>query len=567
MVCALPVRAQDLEELPIVTRTFAVEDVRIVQAPGQVIEQGTVVLHDGLITAVGRDVEIPYDARRIDGDSLVVYAGFIDGLSHAGVETPKRPEETCDDVERPGDPPPACAGIQPDRQASDLLDPDGDTIEALREIGFTTAHVVPEGGMLPGTGAIISLAGREPSDMILEAGVSLFAQFEGASGVYPATDMGVIAKLEELYRQAQQRRRLEAAYRENPVGLPRLAYDAIHAAFYPVLRGERPLFFYAEGALDLHRALSLQEALGFPLALGGLRQAFDALEALEATEDAALFLTLDLPEAPDDAAESPVDSLGSEPAKALTPEKPGGFFVSDLRTISYKDLDEEKENLEARQALVRRQYYRTAGLLHEAGLRFGFMTLDAKPEDIRKNLRTMIEHGLPEEAALAAPTTDAAALLGLSERLGTVEEGKIANLVVTTGPYFEEESEVRYVFVDGRPFEYEAEKDSSKGDVDPAGTWRYTVAAPQGEIEGRLTIEGEPGALTGTITSDMTGTIPIEDIRLEDDELTFSFETEKVGRVSATLTVTGDEFEGMLAISSLGEIPVTGERTSGPSGR
>lgn len=572
LLFVFPVFAQQVyaqqsgEELPTVTRTYAIENARIVQAPGQTLEGGTVVVRDGLIHAVGRDVEIPYDAQHIDGDSLVVYAGFIDGLSHAGVDTPS--SESDGDVDNPGSPPYTRAGIQPDRQAHALLDPGDGAISNLRGAGFTTAHVVPSGRMLPGTGAIIQLAGDDPSAMTLRDNTSLFAQFEGAEDVYPETDMAVISKFKELYREAERRQEMGAAYEENPSGRERLPSDPVHTAFSPIIGGTRPVFFRTEEALDIHRALDLRRELGFSLALVGLAQAFDAIEVLQEAEDLPLFLTLDLPE---ETEEADADTAETDTTRAVTPERPGSFFRSDLRVRSYEDLETEKRNLEARQALARQEYYETAALLHEAGLRFGFTTLGANPREVHENLRTMVEHGLPEDAALAALTTDAAALLGLDDRLGTVEQGNIANLVVTTGPLFDEDAEIRYVFVDGRPFEQDAASSTgsaAEGEANPAGTWSYEVSTPDGDLSGTLTITGSPGDLSGTITNEMSSeAAELEGVQLDGNELTFSFEGPQDSQVSASLTVSGDEIEGTFSASEFGELPVTGTRTSGPESR
>lgn len=452
-------------EVPAVTRTYALENATVVQAPGQVLEDATVIVRNGLIDAVGTDVAIPFDAQRIEADSLTVYAGFISGLSYAAVEEFGSNGEQ--DVDNPGNPPDDRAGIQPDRQARSMLDPSDSDIASLRATGFATAHVVPEGRMLPGTGAIIQLAGDDPNAMVLRADASLFTQFEGAGGVYPATPMANIATWRQLYREAERRMMLEDEYAQNPRGRERPPNDPVHSAFFPVIEGTTPVFFYTQGLLEMHRALSLQEELEFTLALAGLREGFRAPETLQDAE-ADLFLSLDLPEKeewsppePDtlttDAAKTDSDTLTTQAdsSKAATPPDPSSFFVRDFRTRSYEDTDDEIENLKARQAAEREEYYRNAAALHEAGMRFSFMTVDVNASDIRANLRTMIEAGLPEDVALAALTTHPADMLGLSQQMGTVEAGKIANLVVTDGPYFAEDTAIRYMFVDGQMFEIE----------------------------------------------------------------------------------------------------------------
>lgn len=452
-----PARAQD--EVPTVTRTYALENATVVQAPGQVLDRATVVVRNGLIDAVGADIPIPFDARRIGADSLTVYAGFISGLSSVAVNTPGAKDERRE-VNDPGNPPNDRAGLQPDRHVRVLLDPADDDLDSLREAGFTTAHVVPTGRMLPGAGAIIQLAGDDPDAMILREDASLFAQFKGARGVYPATSMAVIATWRQLYREAERRQSLQVRYAQNPHGMERPPHDPVHSAFFPVLDGAKPVFFYTTGALETRRALTLKDEFDVPFALAGLREGFRAADALS-NVDADLFLSLDLPE---EETPSPADTVDADTTVAATPPDSATSFLRDFRTRSYADTDDELDNLKARQAIAREAYYRNAATLHEAGVPFSFMTRDVKVRDIRKNLRTMIAHGLPEDIALAALTTRPAAALGLARQLGTVEAGKIANLVVTDGPYFAEDTHVRYVFVDGRRFEVEEAPGSDEED-------------------------------------------------------------------------------------------------------
>ena len=556
----VPLRAHaQTDDLPTVTRTYALENARIVQAPGRVIERGTVVLRNGLITAVGTDVEIPFDAERIAADSMVVYAGFIDGLSHAGIPKPKedanrkRPDD-------PGNPPDDYAGIQPQRDARAMLVPGDKSVRELRKAGFGAAHTVPHGRMLPGSGALVLLSGDDPGAMILRGDVSLFAQFEAAPGVYPATPMGMMAKMRQLYREAERRRTIEKMYEEDPTGLERPPHDAVHEAFFPVIEGRKPVFFFVESALEGYRALRLRKDLGFPLALGGLEQSFDLIDALRDAR-APLFFTLGLPKEPKKKAAAKKDSVETAMAAQYDPS---------IRTATYRDLEAERRNLEARQRMSREKYLRNAAMLHEAGLRFGFSTMDVKPADIHKNLRVMIENGLPEDAALAALTTDAADLLGLSAVLGSVDEGKIANLVVTTAPYFEEQAKIRYVFVDGVKYEYEIkEKKKPKAGeeaANPVGVWSYVISTPMGEFDGTLTLEGSPDDLRGSLTSSQSpGATELRNVVLDGNELSFTFEIpDGPGTLTFTVVITGDEMEGSVNVPGMGDAPVTGTRESGP---
>ena len=552
--------AQDFP-VPNATDTYALEGARVVQAPGDVVENATVIVRDGLIEQVGTDVEVPYDARHIAADSLTVYAGFIDGLSHAGVEMPDADDENNnrDDID-PGDPPFDMAGIQPDRSVQSFLTPDDSDLEGLRKAGFTAGHVVPEGQMLPGGGAFALYGGTSASDMVLESRPTLFAQIETANGyVYPATEMAVIAKMRQLFREADRRQELTSAYERNPTGQPRPPQDPVHSALFPVLDGTTPLAFYADGALPIHRVLNLQQELGFPLVLAGLAESHATLEALQAT-DAPLFLTLDLPE-------EPTRSAASDTTIADTTDTPEQYYSPEFRVPNYESVPDEEENLELRHAMERQDYLETAATLHEAGLRFGFTTREADAGDIRSNLRTMIDQGLPESVALSALTTRPASALGLSNRLGTVEEGKIANLVVTDGSYFAEDTKVTHVFVDGQLYDYSSD-DAAEGEVSGdvskvLGTWSYTLETPQGERSGTLTIEGDASGLEGTITNSQGNESELESVSFDGTTLSFTITPEQGPSLSTTVTVEGDTFEG--SVSTPGpSLSITGERTSAP---
>ncbi len=448
VICFLPAAAsaQTLDSVAVATGTVAIEGARIVQKPGQVIRRGTVVIRDGIITAVGSSVSIPSDAARIDGDSLTVYAGLIDGLSHAGMPAPpKPPSNTGSQKVSRANPPNDRAGIQPARTALSQLNASLKSVGELRKAGFTVAHVVPQGRMLPGKGAVILLAGTTPESMILQQDVSLFAQLTGAQGVYPATPMGVMAKMRQLYREAARRKQMETQYASSSASMPRPEFDAAHYAFFPVLDGQQRVFMHTTGPLDIYRALRLQTNLGYSLVLSGLYGGFESVDLL-LDANVPLILTLKMPEAPKDKVMQ--DSV----------EADIGSYDPTLHVTDHTNTDTERVNLDTRRRIFYNEYLATAATLYDAGLNFGFSTKDVKAKDIHPNLKKMVKHGLSEDAALAALTTVPADILGLTRRVGTVEKGKMGNLVVTNGPLFEEDTKILHVFVDGKRFSYNNSK-------------------------------------------------------------------------------------------------------------
>ena len=539
-----------------VTRVFAITNARVVQAPGRVLDGATVIVRDGRIEAVGRTALPPYDAEIIEGDSLTVYAGFIDALSHAGVPEPPE-EEGRQDVPDPGDPPRERAGIQPERDVRPLIEPTHASVEALRNLGFTAAHVVPYGRMLPGQGAAILLRaprrGERGEVVILTGPISLYTQFEGGQGVYPSTPMGMLAVLRDLFIEAGRRR--PAATRFERSGGTRPAYDPVLEALYPTLDGERPVVYRVSSTNEAFRALRVTEELALPVVLAGLPWSTPLIETLKA-RDVAVFAPLALPDTV--AADTSVTAV---PPPTISPG--GTVFISDRRTRSYRDLATETSVLRAQRAASIGRYEANAATLAQADIPFAFSTLDAKPTDIRRNLRRMIAAGLSEDDALAALTTTPARLLGLDRQVGTIEEGRLANLVLTDGDYFDEDTKVRFVFVEG--VKYDTEKaDALPEGADPdavveaIGTWSFSVTTPDGTQEGSFTLSGAGANLTGSITTDETHTL--ETVTLEGNALSFSFTQPGLGAVRVTGIIEGDTFTGTASVGSMGSFSMTATR-------
>lgn len=533
-------------ELAPVTRTYAIKNARLIQGPGRVIDKGVLIIKNGIITAIGINVDIPAEARIIEADSLFVYAGFIDGLSHTGVPKP-REEEQGKKVKDPGNPPNDIAGIEPQRDVRSMLDPADKSVDEMRRLGFTVTHAVPHGRMLPGQGAVIFLAGESADDMVYKGRVSLFSQLEGAPGIYPNTVIGVMAKYRELYRQAEQAKAYSARYAQDAAGMERPASNRVLEAFYPVIDKQIPVAFKAEDVLSVLRVLDLKKELGFNLMLTDVKQGWDILDKLKSSQ-AKLFLSLDLPEMEEEKSET--DTTQTEDKK------------EEVKSAS----DLEKQRLQARKEEMIRKYYQQPALLSSHGVVYGFSTSEAKSKDIKTNLSKLVENGLKEDAALAALTTSPAQLLGLSSTMGSLDQGKIANLVITDKSYFDKESKVKYVFVDGKMFEYKDKPKPKEAEeaVKVVGKWTYTTETPQGVDSGDIIIRGEQGDYSGTISNTTTGdTSDLSDISVDGNQLSFSFTVVLEGNtmiMDVVVVVEGDTFEGTMAAGEYGNFPIEGER-------
>jgi imidazolonepropionase-like amidohydrolase len=543
------------KELAPVSRTFAITNATVMQAPGRKLDQTTVILKDGLITAVGKNIPIPADAVIIKGDSLHVYAGFIDGLSRVGVTKPKE-ETNRERPKDPGNPAPEVAGINPQVDVRSFLNPTDKSLEDLRAIGFTVAQVVPYGPMLPGSGSVILLSGKTTDGMVLVGKSVLFSELIGAQRVYPNTILAVMAKWRELYRQSAQAKNYENIYTANRTGLTRPATDRILEAFYPVIDKKIPVMFEADKFLETQRAFTLQNDLGFNIMLGDVKEGWDALPKIK-SNNAKVFLSLDLPEEKkDDKKDDKKDKKDSKDKKPEEKkEEPNGMTTA------------EKEALEKRKAEAVAQYTSQASTFQKEGVAFGFSSLSAKTGDVRANLRRIIKAGLTEDQALSALTVNPAQILGLSDRLGTVENGKIANLVITDKPYFNEKSNVRFVFVDGTMYKYDVKptpKVDPNAKVDVIGTWSVTTETPQNKSEQSLTLKKDGSNYAGSISGGrLPEAVALETVDLNGNVLKYSYTVNMGGqsfKVEVEVTVEGKSFKGNAAVGQFGTFPVEGKK-------
>ncbi|OEK04526.1 hypothetical protein BFP71_13745 [Roseivirga misakiensis] len=521
-----------------VTRTYAITNATVITKPGSELKDATVVIRDGLIVGVGQNQTIPSDAEVIDAAGLFVYPAFIDGLANTGA---KRPEN----LPRPQnlftpDPPNDYAGITPENSVLSQLDVTSNTIGNIRKIGFAISHTAPYGRMLPGSGSLILLKDAEHMDeLVLAKDVALYAQFVGAPGAYPGNILGIMAKWRNLYRNAVQHKDHVALYAENPSGLPRPVNDRVSLAFHPVIDQSKAVMFDVSSMLDVRRAMRLQNDLGFKLMVAGVEQAWDIMDELKET-GTPIFLSMDLPDAPKENKDD--------------------------------DKTDEVKALEAKRAEAYKTYVSQAGMLQEAGIKFGFSTKGTSNSKIKKNLMTMIENGLSEDAALAALTTNPASMLGIDNVTGTVEAGKMANVLVTTAPYFSKNSEVKMMFVDGDRHDYvvkeKKSKDASEKDAKPsqatvdnsdpiAGEWSYALITPGGEQNGKLKFTKQGEKYEGVMTfEDGTPDTDLNNINFREGVLTFDVELDAGGQ-AIQLVVEGKveekSMEGKASASFAGQ--------------
>jgi imidazolonepropionase-like amidohydrolase len=520
-----------------ITDTYAITNATVFTAPGQSGVKATVLIKDGLIVGVGSNLSLPIEAKTIAGDSLFIYPGFIDGASDVGITKPKDPERPENFVS--SNPPDEIAGITPWRSAVDQYSSTDSKVADLRKVGFTIAQIMPQGGMLAGKAAIVLLGDGNSTNLLME-NTALAASFNGSRGMYPGTAVGVMAKFREVYDNTKLTAQRSQMY-TTVAGLKRPEITPTYSAMQGVITGQIPVMFSTSSELEIRRAISLQKEKGFKLVLTDLEDYEEVIDVIKAS-GASVLVKLEIP---DD--------------KAIKAQK--------------DDASGEVKVLNARVKAAYNKALAQASKLEAAGIPFAFSTAGVKSGDIMKALQTMIANGLSEKAALAALTTNSASILGLSKVAGSIEKGKMANLILSTDSLFAEDSQIKHMVVDGFIFDYEikAKKKASKdgkgdGTVKIEGNWEYTSESPEGSSVGIIAITKEGTDYTGTITyddpsGDGKATSPIREVILDGKSLSFLFDVTANGMeilVEVSGEVDSGTFKGTMNVGEFGSFPFEG---------
>jgi imidazolonepropionase-like amidohydrolase len=384
---------------------YALVGGRVMTVSGRVIDNGTVVLRDGLIEAVGAGAAVPTDARVIDVKGLIVTPGLVDGFGGIGIPAP-----------RPGSgaaasPAPAANPLAPQALALDRIRL-ADALKA-RDSGITTALVVPREGVLPGQSVLLNLGGDKLESMVIRQPAAMHLHLATLARTYPSSLMGTVAYVRQALYDATHYREAWKAYEAGPRGRLRPSYDPALQAWQDVLTGKELLIVTATRENDVRRALALGDEFKVRVAVAGAPQAFRVADLVK-TRKLPLLVSVN-----------------------FDPPRAAGFGPGD----------EEKE----RQAIADAE--RNPAELHKAGVAFALVS--AYAPDFLAGLRTAIERGLPADAALRAVTLAPAEVLGVSDHLGSLEPGKIADVVVWSGEPLAKDTKARMVFVDGQLYEPE----------------------------------------------------------------------------------------------------------------
>ena len=389
--------------------TYAIRNARIVPVKGTVIENGTVLISNGKITAVGPNVAVPSGAKVINASGLSVYPGMIDAGTTLGLVEISSVAGTVDTAET-GD---NNANIHVDV----AIQADSSHVGVSRVNGITTVLTAPRGGQISGQSALINLDGWVPRDMILKSPVAMHINWPGGAGAsfeFSGSGRGPRRSITELRRE--QERQVDAikkilrdakAYGDardaaaKDSTLPKRNLDLKLDALVPVVRGQMPVVVSANVERDIKAAIAFADEMKINLIISGGAEAWRVADQLKARNIPVIVgAVLRMPTREDD----PYD-----------------------------------------------QAFSNAALLSKAGVKIAFQTQDsASVRDLPYNAGMAAAFGLPKEEALKAVTINPAEIFGVADLVGSIETGKVANLIVTDGDPLEVLTQVKYLFINGR---------------------------------------------------------------------------------------------------------------------
>src|SRR6185295_10234559 len=389
--------------------TIAIRNAKIVTVSGPDIERGTIVIRDGKIEAVGANVSVPAGAQSIDGTGLSVYPGMIDAGTNMGlVEVPQGANGTVDLSE--------VGELNPNAKAIIAVNPHSAHIAVTRVEGITNTLTAPTGGLISGQAALINLLGTAPKEMAVVPQAALvinYPRIGGGGGGFGGFQQPVnladtltanerqLEQIRKMLRDAEAYGRAQDAYAKDK-SLPRPDRNVVLEPLVPYVRGEQPVIFRADREAEIRGAIRFADEMKLKAIILGGNDAWKVTSLLK-EKNIPVILTgiLSLPNREDD----PYDALYENPAK-----------------------------------------------LQQAGVRFCISTGDAGPEvrNLAQYAGMAAAFGLSKADAVKSVTLYPAQILNVADRLGSIEVGKMANLVVTDGDLLEIRTRIRYLLIDGR---------------------------------------------------------------------------------------------------------------------
>jgi len=392
---------------------YAITHAKIFTLAGSPIEDGTLIIRDGKIAAVGASVEVPAGAHVIDAKGLQVYPGLFDAVTQMGLSEISAVNATVDSAET--------GSYNPDVVAATAVSPSSEHIPVTRASGITEVLAVPASGgfdfgggrgTIGGQASAIHLAGWTIDEMLIKKSAAMVLNWPQIQT--ETFDFATFSRKEKPYTEAKQEydkqineltdwldRASHYAQAMEKGSVSKYDRDLKLEALALVVRGELPVLVFANRARDIRNAVEFCDKHKLEMILAGGEESYKVKDLLR-SKDIPVILRpmLSLPPEEDD----PYDRELTQPAE-----------------------------------------------LAAAGLKFAIASFDNSfARRLGQNAANAVAHGLSYDEALRAVTINPAQIFGLSSQIGTVEQGKIANLIVTNGDPLELTTDVKYLFIKGQ---------------------------------------------------------------------------------------------------------------------
>ncbi|HEU5217278.1 MAG TPA: amidohydrolase family protein [Gemmatimonadales bacterium] len=518
--------------------TWALTNARIQTVTKGVIDKGTILIRKGLIEAVGPAVTVPADARVIDLAGKTVSPGLIDLTSSLGLAAPPAGGGG-QGGGGGGAAPPAPSGprgLEPERDVARELKVAPADVKPIRDAGIAAVLVAPSRGLFRGMSALIPLRDSVDDSEVIRAQVAMHIGYQGVPGDYPGTLLGVIAYQRQAFFDAQRQGLLQDRYRTNPRGIGRPDNDPGLDALVPVVRGQKPAFIDANNENEIRRAVRLAREFNLKAAIVGATEGFEAVDAL----------------------------AGRPTVVSVNFPQPAQTTGWSYRLSQRRAPNDSAAAARDAQKLIEGN----AGALNKAGIKIALASGGTRPSDFLGNVRKAVAAGLPAGVALEALTIRPAELAGAGEMLGSIEAGKIANLVVSNGDLLADSSRISLMFVDGIRYEVAPPPARTAGGntAGPAaqlgGAWTMTLQSPQGPLELTMTVTQSGSTFSGSMVSPL-GASEVSGGEIAGRTATWST-TIQVGGQSITLNyrgeVDGNRMTGSADLGTFGTATFTAEK-------
>jgi imidazolonepropionase-like amidohydrolase len=492
-----------------VPSTWALTGARVTVRPGETLDGATVLIRNDRIEAVGKAVAIPDDARVVDLTGRHIYAGFFDAMTEQSVE-----QGSAKSAARYWN-----SQIRPARRIAAEFKPDSSLNSALRKQGVTTRLAAPSGGILKGFGAVVLTSDVPVQHAIVRADATQHARLTASRNgtrTYPNSPMGAVALARQsLYDAQWYEVAWQMAKANSKLSRPERNEDL--AALNELRTGNVPLIVDTSNELFFLRADRFATEFGLRLIVHGSGNEYRRLDAIQKTGRSVL-LPVNFP----------------KPPNVATFEA-----ALDVTTVSLLHWDHAPENPKR---------------LAEAGVTFAFCSTGLSDKgSFLKQIRKAVSRGLSETAALRALTTTPATLFDVEDQLGTIESGRLASLVISDKPIFEDDAKTVETWVAGERFEF-----TSPPQKDVPGNWLVELTKPReglpSPLEIRLKKNGE-NKLTGSLrreTKDDTGeNIELGRVALNETRLSLTFRSDAIGLEGVSLLTAVVSPDGK---SALGQI-------------